>query len=1396
MAGMTWFSCWRRRSAALLWLLVAASAATAQVELPGALAPWRDWVAHEVPEANCPLLPGGEERLCYWPGNFQFEVGSDSARFTGTVITFGETDVPLPGSTQAWPQEVQLDGRPVAVVDNGEQPRLRLPTGRYEISGLIEFERRPEELPLPSGYALVALTLDGREVEQIRRTPGGVWLGRPEASETPQADSLELEVYRLLADGLPPRLTTQLKVNVAGRAREQRLGPVLPPGFALMQIDSPLNVRQDGNALIVQLRPGSFEITLTARALAPVTALSLALGEDPWPETEIWSYSPNAQVRESNAAGPAAIDPAQAGVPAPWHAYAAFLVDGQSALNIEVGGRGISGDEPNRLHLNRQLWLSFDATRWLAKDQVHGEMRSEWRLDAQPPFALTRAEVNGEPVLVTKSKDATGIEVRQPQPSITASAEAPFARTLPALGWQQDFESASVVMQLPPGWRLLDVGGADRVDTAWTSRFNLGVVLLTVALALVAWRLAGVALALVVVLLAVLGLGEFGETSSLLLILLAAGLLAGMLPAGRWRRLGTLGAWALFALSVLACLPFIAQQLTLALFPQLERADLSGSSAASSASALDLLLDTFGDAVGSGRQGFANEEFQSADMDGVPAAAPPPPPPAPAMEMNAPVSRAAEPQMQQNMLLAGKADSNFDQRRNKRLERYSAGTNVQAGNAEPDWRWNGHVIRFDGRVAAATELRPWLLPPWLLRLWRLAAVVAIVAVLWVVARRLQRRGMLPTGQRWLYASTGAMLCLTSTSVFAQQLPDEEWLQRIRTRLLEAPPCHNSGGCSTLARADVVADPGGIAATLQAHAQARTVVALPELAGFSWQSVSLNGSAAALHRYNEQLWIALDPGVHEVQLRVRLDRSDSVRLRFPDTPMRILCRAEGWLCSGVNEGRLLSDTLEFTPEAGDAPDTTASGVSPTRSAIAPFVQVERDFRFELDWIVETTVRRIAPREGGITVPIPLLDGEQLISEGVEVRDGKVSVSLQPGAETYSFTTQIQPVAGLELKASDWNRFAEIWRLHPGPAWHLRYAGVPPVQPEYSAEEWVHWFYPLPGEALRIEMDRPEAAAGTTLAIDNVNLRTVSGNRQQDSTLTLALRATQGGQHVIQLPAAVELTSVRLDGNLLNSKLRDGLLSIPVRPGAQQLAIEFRQDLTPQTRTELPVVDLRAPLSNIHQSQAPAERRWVLWTSGPALGPAVRFWGMLAIAVLLILALHRIGLLPMPRGHGMLLAAGSLLLFPVLLPLWLVLAAMIRWRSRRGALLRTWAFRLFQVCFVAVAVAVVMLSVLAIGERFTYGHDMWIHGLNSSRHTLYWFSDLSAGTLPTVAVYSVAGWVFQVVLLLWATAFGWLLWRWSHQAWTAFRHGGWLTPAHARQSPALPAETSADAPAASP
>ena len=68
----------------------------------------------------------------------------------------------------------------------------------------------------------------------------------------------------------------------------------------------------------------------------------------------------------------------------------------------------------------------------------------------------------------------------------------------------------------------------------------------------------------------------------------------------------------------------------------------------------------------------------------------------------------------------------------------------------------------------------------------------------------------------------------------------------------------------------------------------------------------------------------------------------------------------------------------------------------------------------------------------------------------------------------------------LEAPELSGHAETWIVQATPMWNLRYSGVPAVYVE--GEDWSHEFHPLPGEKLELDIDRPEAVKGTTLAID--------------------------------------------------------------------------------------------------------------------------------------------------------------------------------------------------------------------------------------------------------------------------------------------------------------------------
>lgn len=59
---------------------------------------------------------------------------------------------------------------------------------------------------------------------------GVLWL-RQRPTEAAQKDALDLQVFRLLTDGIPFEITTRLELRVSGQAREETLGPVLLPDF-------------------------------------------------------------------------------------------------------------------------------------------------------------------------------------------------------------------------------------------------------------------------------------------------------------------------------------------------------------------------------------------------------------------------------------------------------------------------------------------------------------------------------------------------------------------------------------------------------------------------------------------------------------------------------------------------------------------------------------------------------------------------------------------------------------------------------------------------------------------------------------------------------------------------------------------------------------------------------------------------------------------------------------------------------------------------------------------------------------------------------------------------------------------------------------------------------------
>ena len=1337
-------------------LLLPLSAHSAEVFVPDELQGWQEWVLQDRDYRDCPFYFNGRataegDFVCAWPGLLDVAVDTNGGRFSQQWTVYAQDAwLPLPGSGDYWPHEVTVNGNAAIVVEQGGVPSVRVAPGSYRLAGSFGWDERPGVLPVPEASGLVALRVNGKRIERPERGPRGLFLGERER-DTRVQDSVEAEVYRLIADDIPTRLTTIIRVNVAGAVREELFGPVLPEGFVPMRIDSALPTRLEADGkLRAQVRPGRWQITLTARAPASVDSVSRPAPGANLPDTEIWSYQSNDRLRVTAPEGLAPVDPRQAQVPDPWQQLPAFRVAAGETLTLVERSRGIVAHD-NELSLSRTFWLDFDGGGFVVRDEIGGTMRSDWRLDMAPPYALLSATEAGENLLITRGDEPgeTGIELRRASVSVTGLGRSESRAAMPVTGWDARFASVTALLHLPPGHKLLAAPGADKAPASWVSRWQLLDFFLVLIITIAAWRLFGSAAGAIALLALALSYQETGAPAWLWLNLLAAIALMRVAPAGRLRQGVQVYQGASVLVLVLMLVPFVAGQLRIAIYPQLEPQYDRGY-----------------------------EIFPAAAPDMAPAAL--------EGRLDEPelgMQRAEDEVAAFRVLEADKAREEIAatsamQKAPRRYSRYAPNAVVQAGPGVPSWQWNSYRLTWSGPVDAGQTLRLVILPRWAvtaLRFFEVAMLLLFAAVL--AAEILRRRWTLPGGLKLGNAGAASLLAvglfasaMSASPPAGAQTPDRELLRELETRLLQPPECVPR--CAEIAAAEVEARGDGISMTLIVHAAEDIAIPLPgSERGWHPQAIALDGSAAAqiLRTDGGALWLRVAPGRHTVTLQGAAPAADSLEIPFATPPRVIEVDAEGWMVAGIKDRRLLSGSLQLTrlqsTEGGEAAPRWES------SRFPPFVRVLRHVELDLDWQVATTVYRFAPVEGALTLEIPLLDGETVLSEHVTAADGKVLVAMEPSQNSVTWVSSLERVSPLELRAAAGEPWSEVWHIGIGSIWRATFSGVPESESQQGNEgARVAEFHPRGGEALTMTTTRPEASEGTTLAFDAVSLAVSQGERSSTTQLVLRYRSTRGAQHVLRLPEAAEISEVRIDDRIEPLRADDRELTVPILPGAHTIAVTWRASEGVDSVARSPDVDLGAPASNITMRLTLPQNRWLLGTDGPRLGPAVLYWPELAVLILFAWLLGRVDWTPLKTWHWLLLGLGfSTFNWPVLAVVvaWLLAAgAREQWRAR----IPWWRYNATQVVFALLTVVALLSIVGSLPQGLLGTPDMHVTGNSSAGNSLVWFADRSQSALPLATAWTVPTWIYKVLILAWALWLSFALLRWLPWVWRVFAKDG--------------------------
>jgi hypothetical protein len=1343
----------------LIALLISPVLAAQQPYIPDALAEWRDWVLDGKDYRNCPFYfdrsaQNPSDFVCAWPETLQIAANAQGAQFTQRwQVAADNVWIPLPGSEEYWPGSVTANGSEIAVVLHDGIPGVQVDKGSFRIAGRFHWDTRPAILPVPPQSGLVSLDVDGARVARLQFERGGVFLGN-RATANQVADSVRIDVYRLLGDDVPTHLTTILQLNISGTVREELFAPILPDGFVPMSIQSllPARLENDGR-LRLQVRPGRYEVTLLARAPEVLAAVQMPAAEGNLPATEIWSFGAFDKLRVAAAEGPAPVDPSQVGVPGQWQQLPAFRMSRGDTLNIVERSRGV-GTPENDLGLSRQMWLAFDGGGYTVRDTITGTMRRDWRLDMRLPYVLQNASENGQTLLVTDAidSDGSGVELRRNDVALMTIASNPQGGAIPITGWDERFSHVDTTLYLPPGNKLFAAPGVDNAPASWTGHWQLLDFFLVLIISIAAWRMFGIASGIIALLALVLSFHEHNAPAWLWLNLLVVAALLRVAPLGRL--LNTVRVYA--AISVLflliALVPFVASQMRIAIYPQLE--------------------PQFGNYAYSGKT-----DYYDANM---PAAAPP----------EADAARQRPNRDGGEMTLEMQSDGPLEEimvsgalpGSSKSFTRYAPNTIVQAGPGIPSWQWNIYRLAWNGPVDADQNMTLIILPRWLVSLLRCIEVLLLLLFLAVVAADIiQRRWRLPGGLVIGRAATPAALCLLlGAGLLAggnarAQLPSPDMLQELENRLLKAPDCVPR--CAEITEADVSVGGDRVSMILRINALEDVAIPLPGSArGWQPDAVVIDGEGAAevLRAPDQQLWLRVRTGQQEVRLQGATGPSDTIELHFPTPARHVSVDADGWQVSGIKDQRLLSGALQLVRIGnGDDADDDSHSAGWESSRFPPFVNVVRTIELGLDWTVTTIVQRQAPAQGAISLRLPLLDGELVQSENLTVEDGRLLVSMNPTQSSVAWQSRLPRQSPLVLTAAGGMPWKENWFVSVGSIWHASFVGVPESQSSRMANGVrTAEFYPRGGESLEITATRPEASAGSTLAFDQATVTTDQGARSRTVTLVLSYRSTRGEQHVIQLPADAELMLVKIDDRPEALRADAGRLVVPIVPGEHSLYMEWREATGTRSFQHTPEVDIGAPASNIDLQMDLPISRWLLLASGPQLGPAVLYWSELVILVLLALVLARLTWTPLRFHHWLLLGLGfSTFSWHVLglVALWiLVVAARDRWRFSTPA----WRYNLQQVAVILLTAVALLGIVASLPQGLLGTPDMHVAGHGSYGNHLQWFADRTDSNLPRALAISLPIWVYKVLILAWSLWLSFALIKWLPWTWQVFARDGFF------------------------
>jgi hypothetical protein len=418
---------------------------------------------------------------------------------------------------------------------------------------------------------------------------------------------------------------------------------------------------------------------------------------------------------------------------------------------------------------------------------------------------------------------------------------------------------------------------------------------------------------------------------------------------------------------------------------------------------------------------------------------------------------------------------------------------------------------------------------------------------------------------------------------------------------------------------------------------------------------------------------------------------------------------------------------------------------------------------------TVVSRKGPNTEPLTTSVPLLPGEAVTSDGFEVEAGAIQITMERASSSVQWVSTLADTEVINLTAPSDVAWTERWTLSCSPIFACSTTDGPAPLHHVVAGEWSPEWLVWPGETVNISVSRPEAATGQTVTIDSAELNVRPGRRQQESSLKLRIRTSQGGQQLLTLPSGAQLQSVTIAGTKMPLQVHDGKVRLPLKPGSQKIEINWLEQTGTSIVQATPAVDLGGEAVNATITVKMPRERWIAGLSGPSMGPVPLYWVFIVLVLIAAPLLKKLPWAPLKTWQWVLLGLGMTqvhIICPLIVILWfMALGHRATYRHPNWLV-----FSLWQLCLVGLTAIALIALYFSIHSGLLWTPDMQVSGNNSNDQSLIWYTDRIASSMPQATIVSFPMWVWRVLMLAWSLWLAASLVRWLPWAWKSFSTNG--------------------------